>query len=176
VLGIWHTSCFYLLTTAVGFNHREKIMKKILGFLATGLLAFGATTASAIPMKVDVNTPFPGGSSGSWSLSGPSNKNGSWVHVLVGGTVWNGDIAPGDYVWQINGTVAGAVNWSLSIAGSTIFSGNHTGFFRSFSVREDHTVVAVPEPGTLGLLGLGLWAAGFVATRRRVGRNANQLI
>jgi hypothetical protein len=141
-------------------------MKKILGFLATGCLALAANSASAIPLEVDVSSG--GFAIGTWDLSGPTNASGNWS---FGGGSWDFDIDPGNYAWHISGFGAGPsyVSWSLRLDGGQIFSGVTGGLF-GFHISEDRRFVAVPEPGTLGLLGLGLWAVGFAA-RRRSGRS-----
>ncbi|MEX2123811.1 MAG: PEP-CTERM sorting domain-containing protein [Woeseia sp.] len=155
-------------------------MKKILGLLATGCLALAANTASAIPIQINVLT---GGlaAGGDWDLSGPTNASGSWGGVIFGFQSWDLDVEAGDYLWEIGGGgLFASVSWSLNLDGSTIFTGSDGsfGFFRvnadhSFTANPGSETISVPEPGTLGLLGLGLWVIGFAATRRRLGRSSD---
>jgi len=152
-------------------------MKKVLGLLATGLMALAANNASAIPLEINI---LSGGVAvgGDWTLSGDASASDNW-----GGFVdfqletWTLDVLAGNYTWQITGGgfLAG-VAWSLNLDGASIFSGSadsiHDGFFGFFSVNEDHTFdaapVQVPEPGILLLLGGGLHAFATVGRRKTV--------
>ncbi len=147
-------------------------MNKFLGLLATVLLALSVNTASAVPIELDIDST--GLSGGIWDLDGPTNAFGIWG---PGSNSWAFNILPGSYLWNITGAGIGflpSVTWSLSMNGSQVFGGQRIGLF-AFHVDRDYrfNAVSVPEPGTLGLLGLGLFAAGFVSSRRRTGRGAS---
>ena len=153
-------------------------MKKILGILATGCLALGATTASAIPLEIQV---AGGGvvAAGDWELSGLDSTfyaTESWDAVLLDFESWTVDINPGAYLWEISGTgFIAAVGWTLRLGDQLIHANGDAGFLFHIDDQHRFEAVAVPEPGTLALLGLGLWAVGFAASRRRVERSSNQL-
>jgi hypothetical protein len=178
-IGTRNMACNLLLVWRNIYNHvlERNTMKKILGFLATACLALGANTASAIPFQVNVISGGVGGAGGTWELNGPTDKSGAWGGIIIGLQSWSFDIAPGTYDWSIDGIGIGfpaGASWSLYMAGNQIYQNDVLGFFK-FKIYDDHTFTAVPEPGTLGLLGLGLWAAGFAATRRRKGKTSEQL-
>lgn len=111
---------------------------------------------------------------GAWNLSGPTDHSDSWGAVFGSNNEWwNLDIDAGSYDWTIwGGGLLASASWSLYLDGNLIHSGHDGGL--AFRVYDNHEfdVVSVPEPGTLGLLGLALLGIGF-ATRRRVGRSSN---
>jgi hypothetical protein len=141
-------------------------MRKLLTkMVAVSLLMFGANAAHAIPLDIEVGTAGLG-STGSWLLTGPTFSSGSWTHTFPGAvSTWNRDIGQGDYVWRIGGAgLFAGVGWRLTLDGSTIYGNGAAGI--KFSFRDRVRFTAVPEPATLGLLGMALCAAGFAARRR----------
>ncbi len=148
-------------------------MKKILGFLATGCLALGATTASAIPLQVEVAGAGVV-AAGDWELTGLDSAfyaTESWDVTILDYETWTVDINPGAYLWEISGGgFLAAVGWTLRLGDQLIHANGDAGLAFHIDDQYRFEAVSVPEPGTLGLLGLGLWAVGFAATRRRNGQ------
>lgn len=143
-------------------------MNKFARLAAFAALALGANAAWAIPLQVNVST-LGAYSTGTWALTGTESDSDSWTHVIAGSETWNLDVAAGEYDWNIWGSGAlSGVTWSLNLAGQEIFRGVGGGLW-SFRFSDDHSfdVVGVPEPATLGLLGMGLLGVGFAARRRR---------
>lgn len=148
-------------------------MKLTTRLLAIAALMLGANASYAIPFEVEVGTDGDcgfftcGGSSGFWAILGGSDgAAGAWDHNPDGYDFWSGDLDPGLYIWTID-AVYGRNNvfgWRLAVGGNTLSAGISTARF-GFLI-DGGVVKAVPEPATLGLLGIALCAAGFAARRR----------
>jgi len=148
-----------------------------MGLLATGFLALGANTASAIPLQINVTT-IGAIAGGEWELTGVTNDSDYWGGILVGIQNWNLDIAPGTYNWNISGEGwLASVSWLVRLDGAAVFSGSEGNFniFRNgghFRVNAnggfESAPTEVPEPGVLLLLGGGLLAFATVGRRKAV--------
>jgi hypothetical protein len=120
------------------------------GALTSGTLAGSATFAAGGTFTIAESggLVFNGIFSGpvTWSLQPGTGKGGQMTYVLTGAVsgVWSNGVAVSGNTVQIAVTSSGAFNGSISCPDGTCLSGD--------------TILtsAVPEPGTLGLLGTGL--------------------
>lgn len=138
-------------------------MKRVKGlFLVTALLLASAPSW-AIPFRVEVGG---GNLFGSWQLL---SFNGSNLVGYFGSNNYDRtfDIETGDYLWSILGGTYGVTRYRVSLNGKVMFSGRSGERYR-FKLFANGTVFAVPEPGTLALLGIGLLGVGFSTQRRRL--------
>ena len=131
-------------------------MTRIRLALLTVLLFGFIGTANAVPVTLDVF-----GLGAKWDFDGPMSQSGS---CLVCGTLdpspqaatYVYDLSPGSYVFRIAGFVS---SYDLFINGHSIVSGGGLVYFNTYDI------MAVPEPGILTLMALGL--IGFWLARVR---------
>ena len=149
-------------------------------------LALACNVASAIPLQINVQTASFGGSQGSWLLTGTTPGSGDWAHLFLGSDSWDLDIQPGLYDWSIEGSslgVLGIVAWNLRLDGSEIYGDSQVGAFR-FALDGNHSftaqtaalpALAILEPQTLTLFGIGLGLLAFGLGRKKLQRAAQSL-
>ena len=135
-------------------------------FLAV-LLGVASAAVLAVPVVVTINTDIFGGET-SYALT-----SGGGTTILSGGPLPSsathtnmGNIGAGDYNFTIfdsfgDGMSAGGT-YSVDVGGVIVASGG--GDFGSS--ESTNFSVAVPEPATLALFGLGLVSLGFARRRK----------
>ena len=141
------------------------MINKLRGLVLVGCLAL-APAAFAIPFSITISS-VGGYTSGNWSLSGATNTGGSFAFPIAGSTTANRDINAGLHTWGIGGTgYFAGVSWILRVNGNVVGAGADAGGW-AFRIDDRGQFTAVPEPGTLALLGLGLLGIGFSVRRRQ---------
>ncbi|PYX90536.1 MAG: hypothetical protein DMG68_01435 [Acidobacteria bacterium] len=157
------------LTGFTGFN----------GVPITGNLGtVSFTTAGLISGSLGGGGTFAAG--GSFTITGNGSNgvpNGSLFQGSFSGPVsWAGTFNPlgnhgkGNWTYVLTGTVSGTLNNGAQAGGGTMqFSfdvPNSKLFSKGVRLNGGVTTVTVPEPGTLGLLGTGLFALACMVRRK----------
>jgi hypothetical protein len=154
------------LTSVTGLNGLGQIQGGLggvtfsTGSLASGSLQMGGTFNAGGSFIITGNGSQPGIPSGTiftGSFSGPV----TWTMITL---------ANGTHEYQLSGAISGSWNGSgITVYGATIQLTINTGkgYFNGTTniASGDTNIVAVPEPGTLGLLGTGL--IGLVGVLQR---------
>ena len=158
-----------VLTSFTGLNGNT-----FNGTLGTVNLATGALTGGSLA----TSGTFAAG--GSFTIRG-NGANGMANGVLFSGTFsgpvsWVGSFNPagnhglGAWTYVLSGSVTGTLSNGVSAQGGvaqfTFDVPQGQQFSKSVRLNQGITSVTVPEPGTLGLLGTGLFALAGVVRRR----------
>lgn len=144
-------------------------MKKLRGIFLAACLILASTTASAIPIPIEVEIKGSAFSYGAWGLFGPTFLSDRWGGFGRGGGTYSysGHIAEGTYGFLIGGnTGRRGVRWRVTV-GTEVFTGGKHGEFKYFLRGGHFTATKVPEPGTLAVLGIGLLGMGLARRRKR---------
>lgn len=132
--------------------------------LINGSLANGGTFAAGGSFTITGNgsNGLPNGTLFQGSFTGPVN----WTATFHP----HGNNNKGNWTYVLTGTVSGTLNNGAQAAGGTLqFTfdvPNSRKFSKGVNLNGGVTTVTVPEPGTLGLLGTGLFALAGLVRRK----------
>lgn len=148
-------------------------MKKIRGIVVASMLAvlaLASAPSSANPLRVQIQCAV--GCAGSWRLRSLPNfatvRSDRYSASILRSYDRTFNIAAGDYLWRISGLALPYARWSLSLNGTRFYSNSFSANIRDLKFRfTDRDVFSVPEPGTLGLLAMGLLGIGLATRRKR---------
>jgi hypothetical protein len=133
------------------------------GALVSGTMAGSATFAggagSSFTIAETGGLVFNGTFTGpvTWALQPGMGTSGQMTYILTGSVsgTWSNGVAVSGTTVQIAVTSSGAFNGTINCSNGTCLSGDTV-----------LTSTAVPEPGTLGLLGTGLVGAAGILRRK----------
>jgi hypothetical protein len=139
------------------------------GKLIGGSLAAGATFAAGGSFQITGN--------GSNGVPAGVLFNGTFVGPVTWKAIWNPTSDhQGDWTYELSGRISGALATGQKLTANFVaytYDVSHGGTFSS-SVRFKNgmatSTTAVPEPGTMALLGSGLLGLGMLGFRKRSAR------
>ncbi len=131
--------------------------------LISGTLAGGATFGKGGGIAIAGHGGLPGGVIFRGTFSGPTTWTASWVSAA--GPNHQG-------AWYYSRSIAGLLNNGRPISGTVTESSGDVPDGQEFTfhvdLRNGNIVIAVPEPGTVGMLGTGLAGVAGLAGRRKL--------
>lgn len=135
-----------------------------LGF-ASGYAYDGSLAVLAGTNKFGIQNIF------SYSYPGLPGTNGN---IAQGFDFQNGVSLAGAQLSDFNGLVlnANSIAWSNFVPGTYVLPSYYTGYqteLGKFTLQVGAAAAAVPEPGSLAIIGLGLAGLGFVRRQQRKG-------
>jgi hypothetical protein len=145
------------------------MINKLRALVLVGCMAL-APAAFAIPFSITISSTGLASGSGGWVLNGPTNTFGNFNLGPFQSTTANRNILAGLYSWNIGGSgsaLLSGIAWTLRVNGGVVDSGFDGAFAGAFRIDDSGRFTAVPEPGTLALLGLGLLGIGLSVRRRQ---------
>jgi hypothetical protein len=144
------------------------MINKLKALVLVGCMAL-APAAFAIPFSITFNSGLASGS-GNWGLSGATTTGGSFNLGALDSETDTANINAGLHSWFVSGSGSAffsGISWVLRVNGDVVGSGSDGAALGHFRIDDSGRFTAVPEPGTLALLGLGLLGIGFSVRRRQ---------